>query len=110
MKMSARALALSVAGAFAIIWTLCSLLVHFFPSSMLKLIGLNGLIIFMIIYFFQGIAIVSYYFEKKHLHRLLKAFLYSLIALQQILLIIVIGLGFFDTWLNFRKPKRRKDK
>ncbi len=87
----------------------CSVLL-FFPSSMLKLIGLNGLIIFMIIYFFQGIAIVSYYFEKKHLPRLLKAFLYSLIALQQILLIIVIGLGFFDTWLNFRKPKSRKDK
>ncbi len=79
-----------------------------FPSSALKLVGLNGLIISMIIYFFQGIAIVSYYFEKKHLPRLLKVFLYSLIALQQILLIIVIGLGFFDTWLNFRKPKAKK--
>ncbi len=79
------------------------------PSKAMKLIGLNGLIIFMIVYFFQGIAVVSYYFEKKQLPRLLKVFLYSLIALQQILLIIVIGLGFFDTWLNFRKPKTQKN-
>lgn len=85
----------------------CGILI-LFPSSALKLIGLNGLIIFMIVYFFQGIAIVSYYFEKKQLPRLLKVFLYSLIALQQILLIIVISLGFFDTWLNFRKPKPQK--
>ena len=39
MKMSARALALSVAGAFAIICTLCSLLVRFFPASMLTMTG-----------------------------------------------------------------------
>lgn len=39
MKMSARASAISVAGAFAIIWTLCSLLVHLFPSSMLTMTG-----------------------------------------------------------------------
>ena len=29
--------------------------------------------------------------------------LYGLIVLQQLLLIVVIGLGFFDTWIDFRK-------
>jgi hypothetical protein len=29
--------------------------------------------------------------------------LYSLIVVQQFLLLLVIALGFFDTWLNFRK-------
>jgi hypothetical protein len=29
--------------------------------------------------------------------------LYSLIVVQQFLLLLVIGMGFFDTWLNFRK-------
>ena len=80
-------------------------LVLLIPSSALKLIGLNGLITLMTIYFFTGIAIVSYYFEKKRFPRLLRIFLYSLIALQQFVLILVIGLGFFDVWLNFRKIK-----
>ena len=73
------------------------------PNKTFKIIGLNGLLILMTIYFFQGIAIVSFYFEKKKLPRLLRFFLYSLLALQQIVLLVVIGLGFFDMWLNFRK-------
>ena len=74
-----------------------------FPDNGIKMIGLNGLIILMTIYFFQGIAIVSYYFEKKHFPRILRFFLYALIALQQMLIFLIIGLGFFDVWLNFRK-------
>ena len=73
------------------------------PNSVLKLFGLNGLITLMAVYFFAGIAIVSYYFEKKRFPRMLRFFLYSLVALQQFVLILVIGLGFFDIWLNFRK-------
>ena len=73
------------------------------PERMLKLWGINGLLVLMTIYFFQGVAIVSFYFEKKHFPRMLRLFLYSLIALQQIVLLIVVALGFFDMWLNFRK-------
>ena len=80
-------------------------LVLLIPSGSVKLIGLNGLIMLMAVYFFTGIAIVSFYFEKKRFPRLLRIFLYSLIALQQFVLILVIGLGFFDVWLNFRKIK-----
>ncbi|MBW1699763.1 MAG: YybS family protein [Deltaproteobacteria bacterium] len=75
------------------------------PVGALKLVGLNGLIAFLTIYFFAGIAIVSYYFEKKNVPRLLRFFLYSLVGLQQFMLLVVIGLGFFDMWLNFRKQK-----
>jgi len=73
------------------------------PSSLLRIIGLNGLMILLTVYFFQGMAIVSFFFEKKHLPRLLRIFLYSLIFLQQMVLLVVIGLGFFDMWVNFRK-------
>lgn len=79
------------------------------PSKPLKIIGLNAVLILMTIYFFQGIAIVSFYFEKKQFSRLLRFFLYSLIALQQMLLLIVIGLGIFDMWLNFRKLEVKND-
>jgi uncharacterized protein YybS (DUF2232 family) len=73
------------------------------PFQSLKIAGLNCMIVLMTIYFFQGIAIVSYYFEKKRFPRLLKIFIYSIIAMQQMILILVVGLGFFDMWLNFRK-------
>jgi uncharacterized protein YybS (DUF2232 family) len=73
------------------------------PDGGVKLVGVNGLMILMTVYFFQGIAIVSYYFDKKRFPRVLRVFLYALIALQQMVLLAVIGLGFFDVWVNFRK-------
>lgn len=73
------------------------------PSRFLKILGVNGLLVLMTVYFFQGIAIVSYFFEKKAFPRLLRVVLYTLIAVQQVLAIAVIGIGFFDMWLNFRK-------
>jgi len=75
----------------------------FLPIPVIKIIGLNGLLILMTVYFFQGIAIVSYYFEKKRFPKILRVFLYTLMALQQLILLAVIGLGFFDLWINFRK-------
>ena len=76
-----------------------------FPYSAVKFIGLNGLLILLTIYFFQGIAIVAYFFEKKQFPRFFRILLYSLIALQQIVLLAVIAAGLFDIWLDFRKLK-----
>ncbi len=78
-------------------------LVLFLPIPVIKVIGLNGLLILMTVYFFQGIAIVSYYFNKKRFPKILRVFLYTLMALQQLILLVVIGLGFFDLWINFRR-------
>ncbi len=85
----------------------CGLIILIFDNPIV-VIGLNVLIILMPIYFFQGIAIVSYFFEKKSLPRRLRILLYSLIAIQQLLLLAVIGLGFFDMWLNFRKIETQR--
>jgi uncharacterized protein YybS (DUF2232 family) len=75
----------------------------FLPSTAVKTISLNGLLILMTVYFFQGIAIVSFYFNKKRFPRIIRVSLYTLIALQQLVLLVVIGLGFFDLWFNFRR-------
>jgi uncharacterized protein YybS (DUF2232 family) len=80
-----------------------SFLLLLIPVEMLKIAGLNGLIIFMTIYFFQGIAIVSFYLEKKKIPVPLRVLFYGLIGIQQILALMVIGLGFFDVWINFRR-------
>ena len=73
------------------------------PSRAIKVLALNGLLILMPVYFFQGIAIVSHFFNKKKFPRFLRLFLYGIIALQQLFLLAVIGVGVFDIWLNFRK-------
>jgi len=78
------------------------------PDKAVRLMGINGILILMTIYFFQGMAIVSFYFEKKQFPRLLRFFFYSLIAIQQVILLIVVILGFFDTWFNFRKLELKK--
>lgn len=76
------------------------------PNKGLKLVGINGLLILMMIYFFQGIAIVSFYFEKKQFPRLLRGILYGLIALQQLVLLLVVAAGFLDMWIDFRRMKK----
>jgi uncharacterized protein YybS (DUF2232 family) len=76
------------------------------PHKGLKILGINGLIVVMTIYFFQGIAIVSFYFEKKEFPRVLRAILYGFIAIQQLVLLLVIAAGFFDMWIDFRRMKK----
>ena len=79
------------------------------PDRTLKVFGINGFLILLVIYFFQGIAIVSFYFEKKKLPRMLRIFLYSLIGFQQLLLFLIVGLGFFDVWIDIRRLNKKED-
>jgi len=75
----------------------------FLPVGTLKFFAVNGLIILMFVYFFQGIAVVSFFFQKKNAPFALKFFFYVLIAIQPFFMFLVIGFGLFDTWINFRK-------
>lgn len=87
-----------------IIWALiASGLMLMIPEKGLKMIGINGIIIMLTVYFFQGIAIVSYYFQKKKMPRLFRIILYCFIGIQQLALAAVIMIGVFDMWINFRK-------
>lgn len=89
-----------------LVWcVIASGLMVLLPGRAFKVLGLNGLIILMTVYFFQGIAVVSYYFEKRRIPVIFKVFFYCLVALQQVILFLIVGLGFFDIWLNFRKLK-----
>jgi uncharacterized protein YybS (DUF2232 family) len=93
-----------------IIWLLIgSGLTMLLPSQGIKLVGVNTLLVILTIYFFQGMAIVSFFFEKKKMPRPFRIMLYTLIALQQVLLLVVIALGVFDLWLDFRKIGLKKE-
>ncbi len=80
----------------------------FLPMEAPKYVSINCLIALMLVYFFQGIAVVSFFFQTKRSPAALKVFCYSLIAVQLYFLILVIGLGFFDNWINFRKLGTQK--
>ncbi len=75
------------------------------PDDFAKTIGLNGLLTLMMIYFFQGVAIVSFFFEKKQVPRFAKVLLYALLVLQEVLLVVIV-IGFIDVWANFRKVEK----
>ncbi len=78
------------------------------PFLSLKIIGLNLVIVLLPIYFLHGISIISFYFEKKKVPRILRGMLYSLVVLQQLFSLLIIGLGFFDLWVDFRKIKNNE--
>ena len=71
-------------------------------NSGVRLIGVNVLIVLLMVYLFQGLAIISYLFERKNFPVFLKILLYAIIALNQILVFVLIGIGFFDVWMDFR--------
>ena len=73
------------------------------PDEGFRVAGLNGLFVLLTIYFFAGVAVVSFFFEKRRIPLPLRFLFYALIALQQLLLLLVVALGLFDMWFNFRK-------
>ena len=93
-----------------LVWAViaCALLIVM-PHSLFKFAGLNGLIVLLPIYLFQGLAIVSFYFESKQMPVVLRVLIYVFIAIQQLLALIVVGLGFFDTWADFRRLGKNKN-
>jgi uncharacterized protein YybS (DUF2232 family) len=87
-----------------LIWgVIASGLIMLIPATGIRLLGVNGLLVLLTIYFMQGIAVVSFYFEKKKLPRIIRVVLYMMIAFQQLLLLVIICIGLFDMWINFRK-------
>lgn len=73
------------------------------PAELAKTVGQNVIIVLMTIYFFQGIAIASFYFEQKQFPRPLRIFLYSTLVIWHLMVLFVVGLGFFDMWADFRR-------
>ncbi|NDG85508.1 MAG: DUF2232 domain-containing protein [Proteobacteria bacterium] len=65
------------------------------------LIGLNGFQLFMTLYTLQGFSILSFFFHRLEMHDFLKFLAYALLFF--IALPLVVALGFFDLWFDFRR-------
>ncbi len=79
----------------------------FVPSSGLRFLAANVLLVLGTVYLFQGLAIAAFYFEKWKLPRFLRAVIYAFLLLQQFATLGVILVGLFDIWLDFRRLSRK---
>lgn len=73
------------------------------PVDLIDSVGLNILIVCCLIYLLQGLAIVSFFFQRRRVPSPLRWLFYLLIAVQQYMVILVIAFGLFDMWVDFRK-------
>ncbi|MBA4358646.1 MAG: hypothetical protein C0405_13075 [Desulfovibrio sp.] len=66
-------------------------------------LALNVLLALGAMYFFQGMAILAFWLEKKNAPRLLRVGIYTLLAVELVLALLVALAGLFDIWFNFRR-------
>lgn len=73
------------------------------PVDSISLVASNVFVILLGCYFLQGLAVVTYYFDRFRLPVALRVGTYLLIAIQQLLAALVLALGIFDFWGDFRR-------
>ena len=77
------------------------------PHNPIRYLGINIFMVASFIYLLQGLAIVSFFFQSKNISIFFRYLFYFLIAIQQILMIAIAAVGFFDIWIDFRKYSRK---
>ena len=73
------------------------------PVEIVQITGWNFSLVFGIIYFFQGLAIVTALFNKWSVPGILRIVFYLLIFMQLYAIILLTLTGIADIWLDFRK-------
>lgn len=88
----------------AMVWAVigCGLIL-LLPLQAPRIIAVNLLIAMMTVYLLQGFAVISFYFVRQRVPVFIRVMVYTAVAIQQMLLLIVVGVGFFDTWFNIRR-------
>lgn len=93
-----------------LIWPLIAAgFLHFFAPGVMGWIGSNLLAFLLLIYYLQGLAVVTHLFERRRLAPLLQGAGYVLMLFASPLPLIVAGIGLFDLWIDFRKQPNREE-
>lgn len=79
------------------------------PVSPLATPVLNILLIISMLYFFQGMAVISAFIAKHSVPFFVRALLYTMLVIQPYLLALIAGIGLFDLWVDFRTPKTQEN-
>ena len=87
-----------------VIWVLIgSSAVFLLADNTLGSIGINLLLMTLVAYFIQGMAITIYFLESRNVPVFFWILMFFVILLQPLLVGVSIGLGVFDTWMDLRK-------
>ena len=87
-----------------VIWVLIgSSAVFLLADNALGSIGINLLLMTLVAYFIQGMAITIYFLESRNVPIFFWILMFFVILLQPLLVGVSIGLGVFDTWMDLRK-------
>ena len=78
------------------------------PVNVVALVGRNLLVVLLPLYFFQGMAVVTSFLQKKTYPSLVKGLIYLLLLIFNPLPIIITCVGVFDLWIDFRRPRQKK--
>jgi len=74
----------------------------FLGKGILKVCGGNALLLLSSIYFFQGIAVVAFYFGRLKVPAFIRWITYILLCIQWYGLMLVVVIGLSDVWFNLR--------
>ncbi len=80
-----------------------------FVDGRLGTFALNLLVILLPVYFLQGLAVIDCFFRRKAFSPVFRVIGYLLVTLVNPLPIVVTGVGVFDLWADFRKPKKEPE-
>lgn len=79
------------------------------PDSLITTPALNILVIITMLYFFQGMAVISALVTRHSVPAFVRILFYVMLVIQPYLLALVAGLGLFDLWGDFRTPKPQEN-
>jgi hypothetical protein len=74
-------------------------------STPLWIISVNGVVAALVLYFVQGLAVVSYGLQRVRMPLIRLAAYVLIILFFQTISIAIVGLGVADVWVNFRLKK-----
>lgn len=77
------------------------------PLPLVSLAGRNLLAVLLPLYFVQGLAVVSCFLQRKHWPPAVKGLVYVLVFVLNPLPLVVTGVGVFDLWVDFRRPRKK---
>lgn len=82
----------------------------FLPVTRVRLLGLNGLMVCAVLYFFQGLAVVGTLFNRWRVPLVVRILLYVLTLMQLYGLLFLSVVGLIDVWADFKKPRGKATK
>jgi len=79
-----------------------------YADGMVERVALNVLTMLLPLYFLQGMAVVTHYFQKRGVPPFFRGLGYLVVTILNPLPLMVVAVGVFDLWADFRNPKFRK--